>query len=173
MSIVFILLSAVLLASALGVILMKNAIHSALCLVVHLVGVACVFAALDAHFLAVVQIIVYAGAIMVLVLFVLMLLNTKSEERDITGVLQFLIAGGIAVFFIALVSREVLNQWPVIPQVEPTVVGTVSSMGLLLYSKYLIPFEAAGLLIMAALVGAAMLAKTVYRVHSQSDGEGE
>ncbi|MCB0330633.1 MAG: NADH-quinone oxidoreductase subunit J [Bdellovibrionales bacterium] len=162
MSLPLIVLGALLIASALGVVLAQNPIHSALCLVVNLVGVACVFAALDAHFLAMVQIIVYAGAIMVLVIFVLMLLTIKEEERRLAGLFQLIGAGCMGAFFVVVVSREALQQFPVEQRTGESVVGSVEAVGRLLYTNYLLPFEAAGILIMAALVGAAMLAKTSY-----------
>ena len=172
MSLVFIILSAILLASAIGVVIAQNPIHSALCLIVNLVGVACVFASLDAHFLAMVQVIVYAGAIMVLVVFVLMLLNTKEEERTTAGLVQLLVASVIGIFFIGFVSKEVLSEWPVVERSGEAVVGSVQAIGMLLYTDYILPFEAAGLLIMAALVGAAMLAKTKYRSNAASSEQG-
>ena len=162
MSIVVVCLGALLIGSALGVVLSKNPIHSALFLVANLVGVACVFGALGAHFLAMVQIIVYAGAIMVLVIFVLMLLNAKSEQRTLGTYFQLIGAGVASLIFIGVVGQEVLVQWPV--QVGPAeaLVGSVEAVGQLLYTEYLLPFEAAGVLLMAALVGAALLAKTNY-----------
>lgn len=163
MSIPFIILAALLISSALGVVLFRNPIHSALALIVNLIGVACTFAALNAHFLAVVQVIVYAGAIMVLVVFVLMLLNAKQEERSMAGLVQLVFASLIGLAFICFVSREVLLQWPVVQRVQPAISGSIEAVGKLLYTEYLLPFEAAGLLIMAALVGAAMLSKTHYR----------
>ena len=79
MDIIFYFLSALIIVASIGVVVLKNPVYSALSLIATLLGVACVFAIMQAHFLAVVQVIVYAGAIMVLVLFVLMLLNVKSE----------------------------------------------------------------------------------------------
>lgn len=162
MSLIVVLLGALLIGSALGVVIARNPIHSALFLVMNLVGVACVFGALGAHFLAMVQIIVYAGAIMVLVIFVLMLLNTKSEQRTLGTYVQFVAAGIASVIFISVVAKQVLLQWPVEVAPTTTLIGSVEAVGELLYTEYLLPFEAAGILLMAALVGAAMLAKTNY-----------
>jgi NADH-quinone oxidoreductase subunit J len=166
MSIFFVIISAVLLASAIGVVGCKNPIYSALCLVVNLVGVAALYAMLEAHFLAAVQIIVYAGAIMVLVVFVIMLLNLKDEDQRPGGLvlLGLVIAGG-AVFCGSIITLlYVQYSYPDAGGVLGTsqveaVVGSAGNIGRLLYSKYVFPFEAASALIMAAIVGAAMLAK--------------
>lgn len=91
---VFWILAILVLLSALAVVLLPNPLHSALCLASNLVAVAGIYALLGAHFLAAVQVIVYAGAIMVLVVFVLMLLNVKSEERYIRDLFLVLIAAG-------------------------------------------------------------------------------
>ncbi|MCI5064159.1 NADH-quinone oxidoreductase subunit J [bacterium] len=160
MPLVFVILSALLIASAVGVILFRNPIHSALCLVVNLVGVACVFAALEAHFLAVVQVIVYAGAIMVLVVFVLMLLNSKTEERTLSGVIQLVLSGIIGGCLVSVVGPFIIEQWPIVAREEPPISGSVEALGKVLYTDYIFPFETAGFLVMAALVAAAMLAKT-------------
>ncbi len=165
MSVTFIILSILLVLSALGVVLFENPLHSALSLVVNLIGVACVFADLEAHFLAVIQIIVYAGAIMVLVLFVLMLLNAKSEERKFSGMTKLLSTGVIGAFFVTLVLQVNKGFWsdPAIPFVKAKNFvheGTVELVGQELFTKYLFTFESASLLIMAAVVGATMMAKS-------------
>ncbi len=152
------LMALLLLASAFGVVLCKNPIHSALCLVTNLLGVAVLFAMLDAHFLAMVQIIVYAGAIMVLVVFVLMLLNLK-EEGDRRGVvfptLVILAAAALGWVSYSLFSGAAHPFQFSVPAVQ----GTVFEIGQLLYREYLYPFEVASLLIMIGLVGAVMLAR--------------
>lgn len=164
MMILFLIVSALLIASALGVVLFRNPIHCALSLVVALLGVAAVFAMLDAHFIATVQIVVYAGAIMVLVVFVLMLLNAKMElpRRGVP------LSGGAAVLFAALfmlmlVPLFFIGDLPIEKAPAVPLEGSVEAMGKLLYSKYVFTFEAASILIMAAIVGAVMVAKRRYR----------
>jgi NADH-quinone oxidoreductase subunit J len=164
----FFILSIVLLASAAGVIAFRNPIYSALCLVVNLVGVAALYAMLEAHFLAAVQIIVYAGAIMVLVIFVIMLLNIKEEHERPGGavLLGFVVIAGA--LFLGSVTTLLYVHYSQAGQdltslfasgEAQAVVGSAKSIGRLLYSKYVFPFEAASVLIMAAIVGSAMLAK--------------
>lgn len=159
MTVAFFVMAAIVVASALGVVASRNPIHSALCLVVNLLTVAGLFALLEAHFLATVQIIVYAGAIVVLVLFVLMLLNLKVENTKSLGLPTLITATltGAAFLFLAV---PLLNQaFKVFPEPSESTVGTVSNIGKLLYTRYLFPFEAASILILAAIVGAVMLAR--------------
>lgn len=145
--------------SGVGVVSFRNPIHSALALVANLLSVAGLFALLDAHFLAAVQIIVYAGAIIVLVVFVLMLLNIKVEpvnKISPTFALSSVLTG--ALFLLIIVP--LLNQaFRAFPDPKQPIEGTMEAMGKIVYTKYLFPFEAASVLIMAAIVGAVMLAK--------------
>ncbi len=147
-------------ASACGVVLMRNPIHSALCLIVNLVAVAGIFAQLEAHFLAMVQIIVYAGAIMVLVVFVIMLLNAKQEEGSYSTWLIGLLAVVSGFIFVDMVGPLLSEGFPQSASATDPTVGTVEAIGRVLYTKYLFPFEAASILIMVGVVGALMLAKT-------------
>jgi NADH-quinone oxidoreductase subunit J len=149
-------------AAGLGVVLLRNPIHSALSLIVAMTGVSVLFAMLDAHFLAVVQLIVYAGAIMVLVVFVLMLLQAKDETprpRALTGTVLALLAGGGLLYGLIPVLQNglvTLNQRSLTASYQG-VEGSVKAMGAVLFSDYVFPFEIASLLIMAALVGAVMV----------------
>ena len=189
MTLEFLIYAVLLLASASGVVGFHNPIRSGLCLIVNLLTVAAMFASLGAHFLAATQIIVYAGAIVVLVIFVLMLLNVKDESfnsRDrrvtvaglvVSLLLLVLIVPTVkdlgAYFFTANAPEMVdgadeavnigsdmkiaVNQSPV--KAEMVKEGTVKELGREVFTKYVFPFEAASVLIMAALVGAVMLAK--------------
>lgn len=174
MTVVFFIISLFIVVSALAVVLFRNPIHSALSLVVNLVCVAALFATLDAHFLAVVQIIVYAGAIMVLVVFVLMLLNLKIEKLKRKESIWYGVGALLALSFVALLI-PVLNEFFIAvhpPAANPSIVGQgvsqgagdgdAKSIGALLFTKYVFTFELASVLIMAALVGAVMLAKRNY-----------
>lgn len=162
----FYIISPLLIATALGVVACRNPIHSGLYLVGNLLGVACIYAYLDAHFLSAVQIIVYAGAIVVLVLFVLMLLNTKVEKRTKreTWIVTFGI--GLGVVFLLLVIPVIWNYFSLFDSRSLLksnannilLEGSVKNIGEILYTKYLFLFEAASVLIMSALVGAVMLA---------------
>lgn len=165
MTFAFLVLMLLSVGTAIGVVAMRNPIHSALCLIGNLLTVAGIFAALDAHFLAVVQIIVYAGAIMVLVLFVLMLLNIKVENSPRGGTAyvaaSVLIGAAFALFLVPAIGDLLEDaRIPLSTSVSATPdFGTVKQIGRELFTKYLFPFEAASVLIMAAIVGAVMLAK--------------
>lgn len=180
MTIEFLIYALLLLASASGVVGFHNPIRSGLCLIVNLLTVAAMFASLGAHFLAATQIIVYAGAIVVLVLFVLMLLNVKDEtfnrrDRRITvaGLVVSLLLLALLVptvralgdYFSQIHGAElpggdaqVLQLGKGAAETGPSE-GTVKELGREVFTKYVFPFEAASVLIMAALVGAVMLAK--------------
>lgn len=160
MEIWFLLTAFLIIISALGVVCLRNAIYSGLCLIVNLLGVAAIFASLDAHFLAVAQVIVYTGAIMVLVMFVLMLLNSKAEAPRWTS-WAYLVAGGIFALllfwqFAGLFAsgRRVFEM-----KAGPALSGSIAAVGRLLYTDYIFPFEVVSVLILAAIAGAYWLAK--------------
>jgi NADH:ubiquinone oxidoreductase subunit 6 (subunit J) len=151
-------------AAALGVVLMRNPLFSAFSLVVNLLSVAAVYASLDAHFLAVSQVVVYAGAIMVLVLFVLMLLNLKNESEAPRGWLKMTVASCGALLLFTSILPVVL------PAVEMLyrdsvggegylVEGSVLAIGRLLYSEYVPQFELSSLVLLVGVVGAVMLTR--------------
>lgn len=155
----FLLLSVVIVLSGVAVVAFRNPIHSALSLVTNLLAVAALFAMLDAHFLAVVQVIVYAGAIMVLFLFVVMLLNVKVEAAKRYGMVMLLSAGIVGALFIGLLVKLFGSGFAGVAEPSTELSGGVLEIGRLLYTKYVFTFEAASLLIIAAIVGAVMLAK--------------
>ncbi|MCB0310415.1 MAG: NADH-quinone oxidoreductase subunit J [Bdellovibrionales bacterium] len=160
MVVFFYILSFMALLSALGVLILRNPIYSALALISNLLCVAGFFALMDAHFLATVQIIVYAGAIMVLVVFVLMLLNVKTEPVSGKEVAYTVVGSLVGATFFLTIIANLRSQYLQSDQVPP--VGGVKEIGALLYTRYLFPFEAASILIMAAIVGAVLLAKRKY-----------
>lgn len=145
--------------SAILVISFRNTLSSALALVVSLFGVACLFALLGAHFLAAIQILVYAGAIMVLFVFVIMLLNLgRGELRKI----KMTFASAVGILFggylgVLLVMR--LGFLRVLSPLADPDYGTVRGVGRLLFTDYLVPFEVASILLLVAIAGAVVLAK--------------
>lgn len=155
----FWLFALILLLSAIGVVSFRNPIRSALCLVVNLLTIAVLFAALNAHFLMAAQIIVYAGAIMVLVIFVLMLLNLKEEPTKRGDKLITVLGtlAGIGFFWLAYTS--IVSDFGVGDYYRMIGEGTVHNLARLLFTKFLFPFEFASVLIMVAIVGAVMLGK--------------
>ncbi|MBN8547954.1 MAG: NADH-quinone oxidoreductase subunit J [Deltaproteobacteria bacterium] len=159
MAIGFFIMALLIIASAIGVVAAKNPIHSALCLVANLLTVAAIFASLDAHFLATVQIIVYAGAIVVLVVFVLMLLNLKVEQPRKVGIPTYVAATITGLLFLAIALPPLNEAFKVFPEPTAGLSGSVQNIGKILYTQYAFPFEAASMLLMAAIIGAVMLAK--------------
>src|SRR5579885_2137044 len=150
--------------AALLCITRRNPVASALWLVVTLFAVAALFVMLDAQFVAVLQILVYAGAIMVLFLFVIMLLNLgRGGPNDLKGPVGLAVAAGLgAVLFLEL--RELARLPGGAPGASPVAraaaeQGMVAAVARPLFQTYLVPFEITSLLLLAALVGAVVLAK--------------
>ena len=156
----FYFLSFLAILCGLMVILEKNPIHSVLYLVITFFAIAGHYVLLNAQFLAAVHIIVYAGAIMVLFLFVIMLLNLNKEtEPHKPIVLKFaaVIAAGLLLVVLvgALRSTGALPS----PEIGNADIGLVKNLGKVLFNQFLLPFETASLLFLAAMVGAVMLGK--------------
>ena len=157
--IAFGVLSVLAIASALGVILSRKPVISAFCLAANLVAIAGFYFLLSAQFAALLQIIVYAGAILVLILFVVMLLNLSDENpggpsRPIQKGLGVLGALALA----ALFARTFMGFKGTF-EAPPAEFGTVKALGTELFTTYFFPFEAISLLLVVAMVGAVLLAK--------------
>jgi NADH-quinone oxidoreductase subunit J len=157
----FALIALLALGSALGLVLRRNPIHGALFLVVNLASIAVLYLTLGAEFLAVAQVIVYAGAIMVLFVFAIMVLIPGKEE---TGAdprrrwrLLALPAGGLLLVLLlaVLVGRRAAAPTPS----GGSTAGNVETIGRLLFTDYLFPFELTSVLLLAAMVGVLLLAK--------------
>ncbi|OLC07357.1 MAG: hypothetical protein AUH34_01480 [Gemmatimonadetes bacterium 13_1_40CM_70_12] len=155
------------LASALACITRRSPVASALWLVVTLFALAALFVLLDAQFIAVLQLLVYAGAIMVLFLFVIMLLNLgrpgPMDVKGPVGVGTAFLLGGLLLFQLWILRQAAL---PASIQLPPGSMarlqqeqGFVAAIAQPLFDTYLIPFEITSLLLLAALVGAVVLAK--------------
>ena len=136
----------------------RNPVTSAMFLVLTIVSLAGLFVLLRAFFLAAVQVLVYAGAVMVLFLFVVMLLNLKAEERrkiKVLGIVGGLVSvGAILVIFL----RSLLNA-PLGAVQSPVVEGGTVSLAKLLFTQYLLPFEIVSVLLLVAMVGVVLLSK--------------
>ncbi len=161
-SIVATVLGAAAVASALLMVTRKNPVISAIWLIANFFCIAGMYLTLHAQFLAVVQVSVYAGAIMVLFLFVIMLLNLGNTAalREKIG-WKKLLAIGISIA-LALEVLAIVGLQPGLKPIEAeraTSIGTVESIGKVLFSQYLLPFEVTSLLLIAAIVGAIILAK--------------
>jgi NADH-quinone oxidoreductase subunit J len=167
---VFIASAIAVLAGAVGVVTSRNPVHAALMLVLTLFGIAVLFVEQQAHFLAVVQVIVYAGAIVVLFLFVIMLLGVDQAENLETEPLAGQRPAAIIVGVLALAELFLLarTQWLA---GQPSVVGparggpdpNVDRLAKALFTRYLLPFEATSVLLVIAVVGAVVLARKPLR----------
>jgi NADH-quinone oxidoreductase subunit J len=155
----------VILYGAVGVVFSRNPVHSALSLVMTLFGIAVLFVEQGAHFLAAVQVIVYAGAIVVLFLFVIMLLGVDRPEdiskEPLAGQRPAALIGGVLLIaeIVVLGSRQWVSG-------QPSVTGTLSGDGTnveklarAIFTRYLLPFEATSVLLVIAVIGAVVLAR--------------
>jgi len=164
--IVFAVLAPVSVVSALGMVLTRNAVYSALLLVVNFFCLAGFYVLLEAQFVAAVQVIVYAGAIMVLFLFVLMLLGVESQESQesvhetIRGQrpAAILLTLGLLVAIVAALAAGVFDAAPA-SLAAANRGGNVEAVGRLLFTRYTFAFETAGVLLVVAAVGALVLGK--------------
>ena len=178
---VFIVGSLIMLTGALGVVLSRNPVHCALSLIQTLFGVAVLFVAQEAHFLAAVQVIVYAGAIVVLFLFVIMLLGVDRHENIAAEQLrgQRPMAAVLAVIGLAeLVLLARSNSWATGQRSMGGAAdgpgSNVEKLGRSLFSTYLLPFEVTSVLLVIAVVGAVVLARRPVRLsQSQQVEEAE
>ena len=155
----FFVIAAIAVASALGLILRPNAIHGALFLVVNLGSVAALYLMLGAEFLAAAQVIVYAGAIMVLFVFAIMVLIPGKEESGPDprrgARIVALPVGGLLLLLLVFVVAARWNapRGAVVPS------GSAAAVGRLLFTSYLFPFELTSVLLLAAMVGVMLLAR--------------
>lgn len=145
--------------AAVGVVAFRNTLSSAFSLVASLFGIACLFVLLGAHFLAAIQLLIYAGAIMVLLIFVIMLLNLGQSalvriKISFGSVVGILFGAYLAVF---LVLRFGLLSY-LLPESNPSF-GTAQEVGRLFFTRYLVPFEMTSILLLIAVIGAVVLAK--------------
>ncbi len=158
-SVVFFYLAGVIVVSAVLVVALRNPIYCALSLLVLFFHVAGLYVTLHAEFLAAVQILVYAGAILVLYLFVVMLLSVNIEDRFHH---QLPVAALLGVMILAEMILLVVGRHPTgasTAEFAVTSEGNTEAIGEVLYSQYLFPFEIASLVLLVAMVGAIILAK--------------
>ena len=157
----FYFLSFLALICAFLVVFSKNPVHSVLYLVITFFAIAGHYVLLNAQFLAAVHVIVYAGAIMVLFLTVIMLLNLNGEVEPHKSVLlkaTAVVSGGI--FMIVLIGSLKGAQQLTTTQPMDTQIGLIENLGKVLFDKFLLPFEISSILFLAAMTGAVMLNKT-------------
>jgi len=155
---VFLVLAAVALAGAVSLILQRHPIHSALSLIVVMVALAGLYLLQGAEFVAAVQIIVYAGAIMVLFIFVIMLLNAGEEERTNVSRLARFVGVPLGIVFLAEVAYWIWRATSNLVSGPNEAVST-RDLSTLLFREYVFPFELTSFLILIALLGAMVLAR--------------
>jgi len=165
-TIAFYTLAALILGFAVLVITARNTVHSVLYLVLNFLGVALLYVVLGAEFLAVIQVLVYAGGIVVLYLFVVMLVNLKRppevhQDPRRRSRLGLVMSGLLLAQLVAIMAYSVSRAGWARPAAKAaaTVGGNVQQVGWLLYTDYLIPFEVASMLLLVAMIGAIILAK--------------
>lgn len=156
---VFIALAGITLVGALGVVLLKNIVHAALSLVLSFLGVAAIYFQLQAEFLGLVQIMVYAGAISVLMIFAIMLVMDREPDRTNLSHKSSQLWGGLTAFFFAAVIG--ISIWGSQFAVQPanSDADRIGQIAQLVMGNFVVAFEAAAILLLVAVVGAIILAK--------------
>lgn len=158
--VIFFVLAALAVLGAVSLILQKHPIHSALSLIVVMVALAGLYLLLGSEFVAAVQIIVYGGAIMVLFIFVIMLLNDGEEERTNFSKLATFAGIPLALAIAGLVGAAIVHSHPEMP--AATANGAVTStktLSMLIFTEFVYPFELTSFLILVAILGAIVLAQ--------------
>jgi NADH-quinone oxidoreductase subunit J len=161
---IFFFLSALALFSAIMTVFSRNLVHSILYLILCFFAIAGHYLLLSAEFLAIVNIIVYTGAIMVLFLFAVMLLNlNKTKQVSLTNINLFasVIAGGS--LLLVLVSAFAKNAQPVVTAHLNDDFGSIKFLGKILFNDYILPFEVSSILFLAAMIGSIILIKKEHR----------
>ncbi|HDH04218.1 MAG TPA: NADH-quinone oxidoreductase subunit J [Nitrospirae bacterium] len=142
----------------------RNPVHGVLWMLALFVHIAGLYILLNAEFLAAIQIIVYAGAILVLFLFVIMLLNLKKEESVKKFQKHWPVGVGTGIIFVVF-AVSIVRKIEVFPQLGKYTIeaikaeGNIMTIGKVLYTKYLLPFEIVSLILLVAIIGAVVLAK--------------
>jgi NADH-quinone oxidoreductase subunit J len=181
-SIFFYLVAFITIAASVGVIAFKNPVHSALCLLLSFVMVAVLFILRHAEFLAAVQALVYAGGIMVLFLFVIMLVNVKGltpESAYLSRLAPLAVVGGILVgLLIAIVLlfgslAPGIGDPAALQTVDGVVKGNTEAVGITLYTKYLVPFEVVSVVLLVAMIGAIIFGRRDVAFDPPSGSEAE
>jgi NADH-quinone oxidoreductase subunit J len=158
--ILFFIFAAVCLGGALNLVLQKHPINSALSLILVMVSLACLYLLLGAEFVAAVQIIVYAGAIMVLFVFVIMLLNAGEEEHVGTSKVAYIVGIPGVLLVLGMLTCAISSYGL---RLETVKLGgfpvSTQDIGMALFSKFMLPFEVTSVLILVAIMGAVVLAR--------------
>ena len=157
-SLLFFVFAAICVAGAINLLVQKHPIHSALSLIVVMGSLAVLYLMLGAPFLALVQVIVYAGAIMVLFVYVIMLLNAGEEERSSGSHMALILGAPAAAIGAGIITYILVKGSPIDIQIG-AYVGETRNVALLLFREYLLPFEITSVLLLIAIMGAVVLAR--------------
>jgi NADH-quinone oxidoreductase subunit J len=160
--ILFFFLSALAIFSAIMVLISKNPIHSVLWLVAVFFAISGHYILLNAQFLAIVNMIVYAGAIMVLFLFVVMLMNLNAEtepQKNLWMKLAGVISGGCLLMVFVSLVRQATDLHAKKAMTSTGDIGLIKNLGKLLFSDYVVPFEITSVLFLSAMIGAIVIGK--------------
>ena len=157
--IAFFIVAALAVASALGVVINRNPVHGACALVAHLFLLAVFFVGLDAQLVGVLQVIVYAGAVVVLFLFVIMLLNLQAEVRSMVGAPLVFAAAACVAALATLILGGLREPGAAAGTTLPQGYGETQELARVLFTRYALPFELTSLLLLVAIVGAVALAR--------------
>jgi NADH-quinone oxidoreductase subunit J len=158
--------SALMLIFGAAVIVNRNPVASALSLVVSFLGLAALFMSLDAFFIGIIQVLVYTGAVMVLFLFIIMLLDLRAEERRRVNFIAFAGGAAVAIIFFGqlyLVIGQLRTAKRAFPALPAAPADDVHSVGLLLFGNYNLPFQIVGVLLVVATIGVIVLSKRELR----------
>jgi len=157
--VIFFVLAAVAVFGAISLIVQKHPIHSALSLILVMVALAGLYLLMGAEFVAAVQIIVYGGAIMVLFIFVIMLLNAGEEERTNLSKLAMYAGVPLAVAMTGLIAAAIVGSNTAMPARAPETLTSTRQLSSLLFQEFVYPFELTSFLILVAILGAIVLAQ--------------
>jgi len=155
--VIFYFVAALTVLGGLGVVLARNVVHSALFLIVALLAVAAVFILLSAEFLAIVQVLIYGGAVTILILFAMMLTRVRDMPGALDGPQRPFAALAAAAFLALSILAVVSTEWP--GETEEITVIAFSDLGDKLFRNWAAPFEVASLVLLVALIGAIILAR--------------
>jgi NADH-quinone oxidoreductase subunit J len=161
------------LAGGVGVIASRRPVYSALALLLVLLSLAVDYLLLDAQFIAVLQVIIYAGAIVVLFVFIIMLLHVRSGEGPGRGAGLPPAAAGVLCALFGLGVLAVVGSMHTAPEAPPVGFGTVQVVGRALFRQYLLPFEAASVVLLVGMIGAVALGKRLPAASGGSSGLSE
>lgn len=160
--VLFWIFSILMLGFGAGVVFLRNPVSSAMSLVMSFIALAALFVTLNAYFIGVIQVLVYAGAVMVLFLFIIMLLDLKSEKTRRLNLAAWtgggLVLGGFVALLAKVIASQPAFQMPM-PPLEAPVLNDVAAVGWTLFQNFNLPFQIIGVLLLVATVGVVLLSK--------------